>query len=135
MTLYEEESGSGMRIGLWPGGPPSERFSPPLEALAFLVHIVWAGPRFTSGLLNAYTSIYGLTDYEPTLAKMTCRKADIKAAVAKAVSDPVNLWHVWSLTDTERFIGHEYTLAYGQDRKETSNPDTDIIGLSNPEQS
>jgi hypothetical protein len=110
ICLYEEQSGTGMRIGLWPGGPPAAKFNPALEAMAFLVHIQWAGPWFTSGLLNAYSSIYGLTGYEPALAEMACKKADIKGMVAKAVSDPVNLWHVWSLADTERFIGHEHSL-------------------------
>jgi hypothetical protein len=115
-----------MRIGVWwPDADPKhpERdgrtMNAPLVSLAFLVHVQWAGRRFTSGLLNAYASIYGLTDYEPTLAKMQYSKAAVRRMVRAAIDNPVNYRHIRSLSDVERARRAQNTLDTGTHVRDT----------------
>jgi hypothetical protein len=117
MALYEEEH--GMRIGLWWPADNTKVTQPALTTVAFLVHVQRWGSRFTSGLLNAYTDIYGLTDYEPALSKMRFTRRQLQQQVQEAIGNPRNLRHVWSLADADRHSRSANELYYAAEQART----------------
>lgn len=118
-TLYDRGDAHHARIPLVRGIEAGEKtMNAAVEALAFLVHFQWAGPRVTAGLLNAYTAVYGLTDYDPQLAALRLTAAQVRKLARAAVDDPANVLHVHSLADVEREDAHREELARRAEARE-----------------
>jgi hypothetical protein len=109
--LYDTGPAHHARFGLYQPNAGEKTMDVAAEVLAFLVHLRWAGPQVTGGLLNAYASIFGLTGYGPDLAAMHFTEAQVRKLARAAIDDPANVLHVHSFDDIDRTDHHLAELA------------------------